>query len=165
MYESSLSPMEALKAHGLSTATIARIAHLRVPLLRALDWERLSSGDPAHIYLSNAASLLDSLTRLETRLDAAAFYEEQIVIIAKDGETFYCPAYHLYESDLWSQQNFIEYAKSAVFYSRIDFAEEFPLVTKVVDAPDGYKAIVCKYPVERLDFKPLSSLAGFTVIR
>lgn len=164
MPQSSPNPMDALKSYGFSTATIARIANLRTPLLRALDWERVPATDPAFVQLGNAVSLLDEFSRLAIRIDAAAFYEEQIVMMEKDGEKFYCPAYHLYESGLWRQQDFVEYAKSATFYSRLDFAKEFPLVTEVVDAPDGYKAIVCRYPVERLDFVPLSSLEGFTVI-
>lgn len=155
--------MDALKAYGLSTMTISRIAQLRLPVLRALDWNQVPANDPALIHLSKAVTLLDALDGLAIRVDAAAFYEEQIVIMTKGEEKFYCPAYYLYESGLWTQQEFIDYATSATFYSRTDFAEEFPLVTKVVDASDGYKSIVCQYPVARLDFEASPSLAGLTI--
>jgi hypothetical protein len=166
MHESPLNPVEALKDYGLSTTTIARIAQVKLPVMRSWSLDRVPEGSPALIRLSGAVSLLDTLNKISTLpVDAATFYEEQLVIVEKDGETFYCPAYHLYESGTWSQEEFVKYAKSTAFYSRNDFAEQFPLVTRVVDAPDGYKAIVCEYPIPRVNMRDASSLADYTIIK
>jgi hypothetical protein len=116
------------------------------------------------VRLRNALSLFDDLHNMGTLpVDAATFYDEQIILIERKGTKFYCHASYLYESGLWKQEDFINYAESATFYSPQDFMKDFPLVTTVVDAPDGHKAILCEYPISRFDFIP-PSLAEFNVI-
>jgi hypothetical protein len=81
----------------------------------------------------------------------------------RNGKKFYCYASYLYESGMWRKEDFMDYAESATFYSCHDFVKDFPLVTTVVDASDGHKAILCEYPISRLDFL-LPSLAEFKIL-
>lgn len=160
----TLNPVEPLRGYGLSITTIARIAQVRVPVLRAWTRNGFPESDPALIRLRGALSLLDNFYNMLTLpVDAATFYDEQIILMERKGKKFYCHASYLYESGLWKQEDFINYAESATFYSPQDFMKDFPLVTTVVDTHDGHKAILCEYPISRLDFIP-PSLAEFTVI-
>lgn len=165
MPQAPVNPIQTLKDYGLATRTIAGIAHVNVFTLRSRNWDELPENDPALILIRNAVAMMDALERAVPDIDPAAFYEEHFVVMDKNGVRFYCLASRLYEVGIWTAQNFIDYAAKAVFYSRYDLAEEFPITDEVVDASDGYKAIVCKRSVLSIDTRTLSSLDDYTIIK
>ena len=165
MTELLLNPVDTLKEYGMSIETIARIAQVRGADLRRTNWEKVPSEDPTAARLNNAASLLDALDKSTQPVDAAAFYEEHIVILKKDGKPFYCRAFDLYEAGLWSQDDFTDYADTAIFYDMSDFMEEFPMTMRVVTSSDGYGSIVCQRPIASVDFASVPDPEAFTVVK
>lgn len=165
MPEVTLNPIQKLKDYGLSTRTIAGIANVNVFSIRSRNWDALPENDPALVLLRNAVCLLDDLEKSALVVDSATFYEEHLVLMEKNGEKFFCLGSRLYEVGIWTRQDFIDYASKTRLYTGYDLAEEFPLTTRVVDASDGHKAIVCQRAIRSIDTRTLSSLDDYTIIR
>ena len=161
----TLNPIKKLKDYGLSTRTIAGIAGVNVFAIRHRNWDALPENDPALALLQNAVYLLDDLGKVMSEDDPAAFYEEHLVLMEKNGDMFYCVASRLYEVGVWTRQDFIDYASTTRLYTGYNLAEEFPLTTEVVDASDGHKAIVCRRSIRSLDTRTLSTLDDYTIIK
>lgn len=142
--------IDALATKGFSYRMLGTVIGEPTMVIRAAKKDPNILSEEIKLKLFRLNRIVDFVLEAEPAIDPVAVFEEHIVVCHEDGQESWAYLHELWLNGSVDDLKLISILQTTDnLYSYEELVKDYPMETRVIDASDGHKSVVCEIPIKK----------------